>query len=241
MFRWEFTAIQSRIRTCRSDSGCGTRWVQQPSNAATFSLPSPPPAQKSRQSVLHGPGSTTPRTTHHSAVPAAHVGVKLHPPHKQASTLLHSPSPPSNPQTLRHPSPIQPPPQTSLSPSQPQTPIPPHLPAADCRSTDQTPPAHCKAGCDREADDVVPVRDTDTQSTATDAHTAVRNTQPHIHTCTLKLSDMQLEHGASDEVPQDKHCREDSSAETQVKVKTVQFLLGELRALIVGQGELTVV
>lgn len=84
------------------------------------------------------------------------------------------------------------------------------------------------------------MRDTDTQSTATDAHTAVRSTHPDTHTCTVKLSDMQLEHGAADEVPQDKHSREDSSAETQVKVRTVQFLLGELRALIVGQGELRV-
>ncbi|XP_030265754.1 coiled-coil domain-containing protein 14 isoform X2 [Sparus aurata] len=193
-------------------------------------------AQKSRQSVLHGPGSTTPRTTHQSAVSPAHVGVKLHPPQKQAPTLLRSPSPPSNSQTLRHPSPTQPPPQTSPSPSQPQTPVPPHLPVADCQPTVQTPQAHCKAGCDREEDDFVPVRDTDTQSTATDAHTAVRNTHPHTHTCTVKLSDMQLEHGAADEVPQDKHSREDSSAETQVKVRTVQFLLGELRALIVGQG-----
>lgn len=84
------------------------------------------------------------------------------------------------------------------------------------------------------------MRDTDTQSTATDAHTAVRSTHPHTHTCTLKLSDMQLGHGQSHEVPQDKRSREDSSVEREVKVKTVQFLLGELRALIIGQGELNV-
>ncbi|KAM8722846.1 uncharacterized protein ccdc14 isoform 2-T2 [Acanthopagrus schlegelii] len=184
-----------------------------------------------RSRVLHGPGSTTPRATHQSAVPAAHVGVKLHPPQKQAPTLLHSPS-----QTLRHPSPTQPPPQTSPSPSQPQTSIPPHHPVASCQSTFQTPQAHCEAGCDRGEEDFVPVRDTDTQSTATDAHTAVRSTHPHTHTCTLKLSDMQLGHGQADEVPQDKRSREDSSVEREVKVKTVQFLLGELRALIIGQG-----
>ena len=51
---------------------------------------------------------------------------------------------------------------------------------------------------------------------------------------------MQLGHGQSDEVPQDKRSREDSSVEREVKVKTVQFLLGELRALIIGQGELNV-
>ncbi|XP_073351532.1 uncharacterized protein ccdc14 isoform X2 [Pagrus major] len=202
--------------------------------------------QKSCPSVQHGPGSTTPRTTYQSPVPAAHAGVKLHPPQKQPPTPLYSHLPPSNSQALQHLSPTQPPPQTSLPPSQPQTSIPPSHSAAnpgrmpvaktDCQSTSQSPQTHYKAECDREEEDFVPVRDTNTQSTATDAHTAVGSTHSHIHTCALKMLDMQLEHGQADEVPQDKHSREDSSAETEVKVKTAQYLLGELRALIVGQG-----
>lgn len=67
------------------------------------------------------------------------------------------------------------------------------------------------------------------RDTAADAHT-----HSPIHTCTWKMSDMQLEPGPGD---QDTHSRGDCSAETEVQVKTVQYLLGELKALIAGQGE----
>lgn len=80
------------------------------------------------------------------------------------------------------------------------------------------------------------MRDTNTQSTPTDTHTAARHT--HIHTCIMKMSNMQLEPGQADKVPQDTHSMEDCSAEAEVKVKTVQYLLGELKALIAGQGNL---
>lgn len=80
------------------------------------------------------------------------------------------------------------------------------------------------------------MRDIDTQSAATDTHTAAQHTHSHIHTCVMKMSNMQLEPGQADEVPQDAHSVEDCSAETEVKVKTVQYLLGELKALIAGQG-----
>ncbi|XP_047195087.1 coiled-coil domain-containing protein 14-like [Hippoglossus stenolepis] len=47
---------------------------------------------------------------------------------------------------------------------------------------------------------------------------------------------MHLEPGLVQEVPQDAHSREMCSAGEEVKEKTVQYLLGELKALITGQG-----
>lgn len=85
----------------------------------------------------------------------------------------------------------------------------------------------CNAECD-----FVPVRDINTQSTVSDTQT-----DPQLHTCTMKMSDMQLEPGQGSEVPQETDIRKDCSVETDVKVKTVQYLLEELKALIAGQGK----
>ncbi|KAM6892903.1 uncharacterized protein ccdc14 [Lycodopsis pacificus] len=78
--------------------------------------------------------------------------------------------------------------------------------------------SYCEAECDREEEEFVPVRDIDVQSSAVRA------------TWTMKMSNMQLELGQVDKV------RQDCSAETDRKVKTVQYLLGELKALIAGEG-----
>lgn len=50
------------------------------------------------------------------------------------------------------------------------------------------------------------------------------------------MSNLQLEPGEADRVLQDTQSRQDCTAETEVKERTVQFLLGELKALIAGQG-----
>ncbi|XP_070711439.1 uncharacterized protein ccdc14 [Pempheris klunzingeri] len=247
--------------------------------------------QKASPSVQCGASSTPPRTTH----PAAHSGVKLHPPQRRPHTLLQSHVPPSHSQkTLLHlsnttpppqasispaqpsihplqpsipppqpsipppqpsisppqpsipppqpsipppqpsippPQPSIPPPQPSISPPQPSIPppqpsipppqpsIPPPQPSphsgllpvlqTDCKSYSKAPHTLCTGECDEEQE-LVPVRDISTQSNATVTHTAVE----HTHS----------------------HSGEDCSAETGVRVRTVQYLLGELKAVIAGQG-----
>ncbi|KAM6957925.1 uncharacterized protein ccdc14 [Tautogolabrus adspersus] len=98
-------------------------------------------------------------------------------------------------------------------------------PKTDPCSAPEPPNSPCKDGGE---DEFVPVRDVDPQSS--DTHTAVTNT----HTRTLKTPDMQLEHAQGEEAPlQDSHsCRK----QTEDKVRTAQGLLGELRAVIAGQG-----
>ncbi|XP_070814039.1 coiled-coil domain-containing protein 14 [Chaetodon trifascialis] len=220
---------------------------KHPQTLQQYVLPpsSPPPDQGSCQSVQRGLGSTTPTTAHRSAVPAAHAGVKLHPPQKQPQTLQQYLIPPSRCQTL---SPITPPPQSQTTIPPPQTSIPPlhptphsgrmPLPQTGCQSASEAPHIHRK---EEFEEDFVPVRDINTQSTASDIHTAGRQIHSHVHTCSLKISNMQLEPGQLDKVPQDTPSRGDCSetsvsAETDVKMKTVQYLLGELKALISGQG-----
>ncbi|XP_051283231.1 uncharacterized protein LOC127378442 isoform X2 [Dicentrarchus labrax] len=197
---------------------------------ATKSRPSTSLGQRSCHSVQRAPGSTTPRATRQPTVPAAHSGVKLHPPQKRPHTPLQSHLPASQRQTF---SAATPPPDTSTPPPHPHLDRLP-LPQTDCRSDSEALRTDCREEFDREEEDFVPVKDINTQSTATDTHTAVRHT--HIHTCTMKMSKMQLESGQVDKVPQDAHSMEDCSAETEVKVKTVHYLLRELKALITGQG-----
>uniref|UniRef100_UPI0037E7F742 coiled-coil domain-containing protein 14 n=1 Tax=Semicossyphus pulcher TaxID=241346 RepID=UPI0037E7F742 len=83
--------------------------------------------------------------------------------------------------------------------------------------SDQLPPPQTGCSSTNCEDDLVPVRDTDT-------HPA------NAHTCTLKMSDMQLDPAQADEAPQQ------DSASNGDKVRTAQDVLGELRALIAGQG-----
>ncbi|XP_039649651.1 coiled-coil domain-containing protein 14 isoform X2 [Perca fluviatilis] len=183
--------------------------------------------QKSCQS-----SSTAPRTTPPSAVPAAHSQGKLHPAQKHPPTLLQSHVPSSPSQTLQHHPATNPPPkpQTSISPPQPNPP-----PQTDCQAASEAPRPRCQAERDRE-EEFVPVRDINAQSTAADPHAAVGHTPSHVNTCTLKMSNMQLELGKVNNVPQDPHSGEDCSAEKEGKLKTVQYLLAELKALISGQG-----
>ncbi|XP_050922082.1 coiled-coil domain-containing protein 14 [Lates calcarifer] len=211
--------------------------------------------QKNSQSCQRGPGSTTPRTRQFTA-PPAHSGVKLHPPQRQPHPLLQSHSSPSLGQTRQHLSPAAPPPrppsQTSVSPLHTQTPASLPQPSTSVHplrsvlqssshsgrlSASEAPHTHSKPDCVREdEDECVPVRDTNTQSTAADTHTAVRHTLSHIHTCAMKMSNMHVVPGQAEKIPQDTLSRENCSAETEARARTVQYLLGELRALIAGQG-----
>ncbi|XP_044200186.1 coiled-coil domain-containing protein 14 [Thunnus albacares] len=240
-------AVKGGAAKSRSSTSLGKKTSKKPPTKTD---------QKSSQSVHRGPGSTTPRSPHVFSSPAAHSGVTLHPPKKHTHTLLQSPVSPSQNQTRQLPyltpsqpqpstCPPQPQPSILLSVSQsnsllqsPSHPDQPPLSHTDCQSAAHT---LCKAdrscsSCDREQEESVPVRDTNTQSSGTDPHTGVRDTHSHIHTCTMKMSKLQLEAGQADTFPQDTHSGEDSSAETEVKQRTVQYLLGELKALIAGQG-----
>ncbi|XP_008278007.1 bicaudal D-related protein 2 [Stegastes partitus] len=179
----------------------------------------PKTAQKSSQSGRRGPGAASPRT-HHSTPPAAHSGVKLHPPKKQAHKLLLSP--PALVQTLQHLSHSVPPPRTSTPPLQPSASI---LLSVHQSSSplDQLPPRqaaapHSQAEADGE-EEFVPVRDVSMKKTSTDSNT---------NTCAVEMSNLQLEPGKDGKVTQESNDEE--------KAKTVQYLLRELKALIAGQG-----
>lgn len=76
---------------------------------------------------------------------------------------------------------------------------------------------------------MVPVRDTSSQSVTA---------RSRIRTCTLKTSNTQLVAGRAG-VQDDARSKEVGSSEGdgEVKVKTVQYLLGELKALIAGEGQ----
>ncbi|XP_023282714.1 coiled-coil domain-containing protein 14 [Seriola lalandi dorsalis] len=77
--------------------------------------------QKNPQSCQRGPGTVTPRPGPRS--PAAHSGVKLHPPQRLVQTLLQSHPPPSHSQRFQYLSTTTPPSksQTSTPPSKSQT------------------------------------------------------------------------------------------------------------------------
>ncbi|XP_037618182.1 coiled-coil domain-containing protein 14-like isoform X2 [Sebastes umbrosus] len=213
------------------------------------SIPPPqtffPPPQP--QNSIPSPQTSLPPPMPQTPIPPPQPQTSISPPQTSISPPLPPTSiPPPLPQTsIPPPQTSIPPPQTSAPPH--QTSIPPHqtsIPPPETsfppHQTSIPPPqlplpqTDCQAECDREEEEFVPVRDITTRSTATDAHTAVRHS--HIHTCTTKMSNMQLEPGQLDKVPQDTHSGEDSSAETGVKMRTVQHLLGELKALIAGQG-----
>ncbi|KAM7365253.1 hypothetical protein PAMP_016197 [Pampus punctatissimus] len=182
------------------------------------------PVQKSSRSVHRGPGGTTQRTPHLFSSPAAHSGVKLHPPQKHPHTPLQSHASPSQRETHQL---LQP--SVLLSVSQAESPSE-QLPLSQTDSSQaaakapHTPSDHVSGPRDTEQDDSVPVRDVNTQSSA-------RDTLSHIHTCTMKVCELQLEPGQAEDVPQETHSEEDSSAQTQVK-----YLLGQLKTLIAGQG-----
>lgn len=73
-----------------------------------------------------------------------------------------------------------------------------------------------------DGDEEVPVRDVDTQSIATDSRT---------HARTVKMSNVALE--PRQEVASS---GEANSAEAEEGLRTVQYLLGELKSLFGGQG-----
>ncbi|KAM4560088.1 uncharacterized protein ccdc14 isoform 2-T2 [Odontesthes bonariensis] len=176
----------------------------------------------------HGPGSLTPRT-HRSTVQAPHSGVKLHPPQKRALQMHNL--------NLEHLSSAVPPHQTAIASLQPEKSFPPslHLPASpsDYQPVSEASHSHRIAECDRE-EELEPVRDVNIQSSATDSHTAVGHR--HINACNLKMTNLQLEPGQAAKAPADTRSREECCAETEAKAKTAVHLLGELKALIAGQG-----
>ncbi|XP_067349532.1 uncharacterized protein ccdc14 isoform X2 [Channa argus] len=181
--------------------------------------------QKNFQSGRCGSSSTPPRSTHRFTAPVAHSGVKLHPPRKEIHAQLRSLTPRSQTHSSSNP-----PPQCQTSTLAPQ-PQPSILLSVVQSSSHSGQLSLCQADtvrrCDtEEEDEFIPVRDTDTQNTGTDTHT-----QPNLHVYTMKMAKMHLEPGPSDEVPQDTDHRSNC-----MKVKTVQYLLEELKALIAGQG-----
>ncbi|XP_059183520.1 coiled-coil domain-containing protein 14-like [Centropristis striata] len=159
-----------------------------------------------------------------------HPQSSILPPQPQTSILPTQPQTsilPTQPQTSilpTHPQTSILPPQTSMSAPHPSTSTPPPqppppsgqlpLPQTVFQAHSEAPHTHC----DREEEEFIPVRDTHTHSP--------------VHTCTLKLSHTQLEPGQ----PEDTHVGGDGSSETEVRVKTAQCLLGELKALMAGQG-----
>ncbi|XP_072235443.1 uncharacterized protein ccdc14 isoform X2 [Leuresthes tenuis] len=167
----------------------------------------------------HGAGSSAPRTPQ-STVQAPHSGVKLHPP-KKAALQLHN-------LNLEHLSNSVPPPRTAITSLQPEKPV--HLPASpsDYQPVSEASHTHCEAERDGE-EELEPVRDINIQSSAPDSHT-------HLNTCNLKMSNLQLEPGQDDKIPVNVRSGDECCAETKAKAETVQYLLGELKGLIAGQG-----
>lgn len=157
------SASKDTATKSRSSTSVGKKTVKK--------LP-PHTDQKVRRSIQRGAVSKTPKTPRQPvSVPAAHSGVKLHPPRRRPHTPQHLSS-------------------SSSSSSCHLQPQPPEAPHAD-------------------AEEVVPVRDTDPQ--ISNPLTAVTNT----HTC---AQEAQLEQAQEE------------------KQRTAQDLLQELRALIAGQG-----
>ncbi|XP_063322220.1 uncharacterized protein ccdc14 isoform X2 [Pelmatolapia mariae] len=176
----------------------------------------PPKAGQKSVSGQHGSDSRTPRG-HPSARPAPHSGVKLHPPQKQRPTQLqshllsaHDQTPRLLPHTVsppQHEAPVLLSVRQSSSLSSHQT---------ACRPDSETP----RTTCD-EAQEFVPVRDTNTQSPST--HTL---THAHGDSCSMKMAHLQLEPGRAEE----------SNTEAQTKAHKLQHLFAQLKALIAGQG-----
>ncbi|XP_030607425.1 coiled-coil domain-containing protein 14 isoform X1 [Archocentrus centrarchus] len=204
----------------------------------------PPKADhRSAPSGQRGPGTRTPRA-HRSTPPAPHSGVKLHPPQKQLAQLQ-SHLLPAHSQTPQLLSPTAHPAQASTPPPQPEVSVllsvrqssslseqlPVHQ--AACQSVSQPSHTHCVRD---EEEECVPVRDVNTQSPPTDSHTAARHTHAHRDTCTMKMSHLQLEPGRGETVPGDTLSREGCGAEADTTATMVQYLLGELKALIAGRG-----
>ncbi|XP_058472480.1 coiled-coil domain-containing protein 14 isoform X2 [Solea solea] len=196
-------------------------------------------AQNNPQSLPRGAASTTPRRGQKS--PAAHSGVKLQPPQRPTPRKFQA-SPSIAPNQL----------QTSVTPTQTpissvktsipftQTSIPPFQPQSSVllsvnQSSSQPGRAPLGAEHDVEEEESVPVRDINTHRAAKDTRTAVGHVPPHVLSCSSKVSNMRLDPGHVDEIPQDAHI----SIERAVKEKKVEYLLGELKALLAGQGSIS--
>ncbi|XP_055362881.1 coiled-coil domain-containing protein 14 isoform X2 [Betta splendens] len=173
---------------------------------------------KSCQAGQCGPRTLTPKPSHHSPAPAAHTGVKLPSPRKRLHRQLqsHHARPPSS-KTL---SPTNPLPKTQSQPSVLLSVVQSSSQLSPLSEQDSVRP--CNAECD-----FVPVRDTNAQS---------RGSSPHMQSCTIRMSDMQLEPGHGDKLSQDGDDQRNCSTEKEAKVKTIQYLLEELKTLIAGQG-----
>ncbi|XP_035768801.1 uncharacterized protein ccdc14 isoform X2 [Neolamprologus brichardi] len=171
----------------------------------------PPKAGQKSASGRHGSDSRAPRG-HPSARPAPHSGVKLHPPQKPCPTQLQSHL--LSPRLLPHA--VGPPQhEASVLLSVRQSSSLSSRRAA-CRPDSETP----RTTCD-EAQEFVPVRDTNTRSPST--HTLTR---AHGDSCSVKVAHLQLQPGQAEE----------SNAEAQTKAHKLQHLFAQLKALIAGQG-----
>lgn len=75
-------------------------------------------------------------------------------------------------------------------------------------------------------EETVPVRDTDNQL-------PLKSNSPHVLDGSVKLSNACLESGGNSETPQVIF----SCTEKEVKERTAEYLLGQLKTLIAGQGK----
>lgn len=142
--------------------------------------------------------------------------MKLHPNQKQPHSWLHQQHTTDSYNKTLCPPKIPPPvSQTCAFPLHTQPPV---ILSSQLSVQQSDVDAECHGG----DEDFVPVRDINTQST--EIHRSA-----HLHPRTMKMSNMQLGPEETREVPQT-----EGSAETDVR--TVQYLLGELKTLLAGQG-----
>ncbi|XP_037335543.1 coiled-coil domain-containing protein 14 isoform X1 [Pungitius pungitius] len=185
--------------------------IHQPPTSIPPSQTSIPPCETS----IHQPPTSIPPSQ--TSIPPCETSI-----HQPPTSIPPSQTPiPPCETSIRQPLTSIPPSQTSIPPCEasidpsqpsihpPQTSL--HLPQTS------TSHAYCRVGWDREEAEFVPVRDISVQSCP-------------------KRSDMRLGLGQVDRVLLDTPGGRDCKGETDEKVKTVHYLLGELKALIAGQG-----
>ncbi|XP_037335552.1 uncharacterized protein ccdc14 isoform X2 [Pungitius pungitius] len=184
--------------------------IHQPPTSIPPSQTSIPPCETS----IHQPPTSIPPSQ--TSIPPCETSI-----HQPPTSIPPSQTPiPPCETSIRQPLTSIPPSQTSIPPCEasidpsqpsihpPQTSL--HLPQTS------TSHAYCRVGWDREEAEFVPVRDISVQSCP-------------------KRSDMRLGLGQVDRVLLDTPGGRDCKGETDEKVKTVHYLLGELKALIAGQ------
>lgn len=168
------------------------------------------PVQKTPQSSQCN--STTPKRAQKFTAPPPHMGVKLHPP--------------------RRPTPQKAGASPSICPTKPHTHTPSPQPQSSVllsvlqSSSQPGRKPFRQTECNDVEEETVPVRDTDNQL-------PLKSNSPHVLDGSVKLSNACLESGGNSETPQVIF----SCTEKEVKERTAEYLLGQLKTLIAGQGK----